>query len=802
MKARNTDFAAMAGMLFCLVVSLWPILFTDQVIRAPDILNEYYWSALRLAQQPLAELFNFKLQAIWDIYGNGGNTLDGGGQANQFLIWQGLLYKLLPLPAAVAWFILLYLFVAASGIYAWCRAVGTSRLAALIAGLIFALAPEMATLINAGHVLKIATISFAPWAFFCLAKGYQEKRLVWFLATGCVLALQFFHTHWQIAYYTCLAIGLYGLFHLVAEWRQDRKNGGWSRMRILLMTLLVPLFFLSAVAMDLLPLKSWSQDTNRGVQSGSNQGKGGLDREEAMQWSMPPEELATYLIPGMFGLSRQEAGDRPRQGEVYYWGRMVFTQTSSYIGLLPWLLLPLPLLLLRDRQTWFCGAIIVIGLLIAMGKYTPVYHWLFDYFPGMNRFRVPKMFLFVPLAALCLSAARGIDLLRRQELLETPMVQRYLTAVVSLPLLLGGLLAVELIWSSGWLSLLSAQLLQPTRYQQGIELATQRWMHLIDETKIAVMFAAGYALLIYQTVKVERFRALMPYLLLLLFLFDVWRINSAMLVTTSLPQTNRRDHRSPAVEYLAATSKQYRVLPLASGSEQYALHKIPVLYTSMPVQKRRWQEYLDALSLQSRLPDIMNVRWLVADEKMYEQNRGHLGDRYQLVFKGGNEVVLENRHVLPKAWLVSQVKVETDPQQRLKQMQEATFDPSRIALVESAPPFVLSPPLKSGEVLLQQYANERLRLSASVSSNSLLVLGEKYHKGWKATVDGKPTTIVPVDHILRGVYLTPGKHTVEFRFDPLPFKIGKGLTLGSFALFGVVAVREWLLRKREHAGTV
>lgn len=800
MKARNTDFMVMAGILLCLVVSLRPILFTDQVIRAPDILNEYYWSALRLAQQPFAELFSFKLQAIWDIYGNGGNTLDGGGQVNQFLIWQGLLYKLLPLPVAVAWFILLYLFVAASGIYAWCRAVGTSRLAALTAGLIFALAPETATLINAGHVLKIATISFAPWAFFCLAKGYQEKRLVWFLATGCVLALQFFHTHWQIAYYTCLAIGLYGLFHLVAEWRQSSQPAGWNRMWMLLMTLLVPLFFLSSVAMDLLPLKAWSQDTNRGVQSGSNQGKGGLDREEAMQWSMPPEELATYLIPGMFGLSRQEAGDRPRQGEVYYWGRMVFTQTSSYLGLLPWLLLPLPLLLLRDRQTWFCAAIIVIGLLIAMGKYTPVYHWLFDYFPGMNRFRVPKMFLFIPLAALCLMSARGIDLLRRQELLETPVVQRYLAAVVLLPLLLGVLLTSELVWSSGWLAVLSELLLQPTRYQQGVELATQRWVNLIDETKIAIMFSAGYALLIYQTVKGYRFRALMPYLLLILFLFDVGRINSSMLVTTSLPQTNRRDHRSPAVEYLAAMSKEYRVLPLASGSEQYALHKIPVLFTSMPVQKRRWQEYLDALSLQSRLPDIMNVRWLVADEKLYEQNKGHFGERYPVVFRGGNEVVLENRQVLPKAWLVSQVKVETDQLQRLKQMQDLSFDPSRTALVESAPPLALTSAPKPGEVRLERYEGERLSLSVTVAANSLLVLGEKYHNGWKATIDSKPSTIVPVNHILRGVYLTPGKHTVEFRFDPLPFKIGKWLTLGSFALFGVVALREWWLRRRDNAG--
>lgn len=197
----------------------------------------------------------------------------------------------------------------------------------------------------------------------------------------------------------------------------------------------------------------------------------------------------------------------------------------------------------------------------------------------------------------------------------------------------------------------------------------------------------------------------------------------------------------------------------------------------------------------------MNVRWLVADEKLYEQNKERFGSRYPVVFRGAHQVVLENRQVLPKAWLVSHVEVVADPAQRLKQMESSTFDPSKTALVESAPPLPLPSTPTSGEVRLERYEGERLRLLASVASNSLLIMGEKYHKGWKATIDGKPTTVVPVNHILRGVYLTPGKHTVEFRFDPLPFKIGKWLTLGSFALFGVLAAREWWLRRQDHAGT-
>jgi hypothetical protein len=33
-------------------------------------------------------------------------------------------------------------------------------------------------------------------------------------------------------------------------------------------------------------------------------------------------------------------------------------------------------------------------------------------------------------------------------------------------------------------------------------------------------------------------------------------------------------------------------------------------------------------------------------------------------------------------------------------------------------------------------------------------------------VDGKPETLLRCNYVMRGVYVTPGKHVVEFRFEP------------------------------------
>jgi uncharacterized membrane protein YfhO len=120
-------------------------------------------------------------------------------------------------------------------------------------------------------------------------------------------------------------------------------------------------------------------------------------------------------------------------------------------------------------------------------------------------------------------------------------------------------------------------------------------------------------------------------------------------------------------------------------------------------------------------------------------------------------------------------------------------------VVESAPTLALEPPGVSasgsaGVVQLTKYENELISFTADVAKNSLLVTGEKFANGWKATIDGKPAEIQRVNYVQRGVYLTPGRHEVKFVFDPLSFKVGKWLTLGSFAFFALVLL--WEARRR------
>ena len=798
MTELRKDLLALLALAVVMLLMFQRILFTDLIIRAPDITNEFIWNIKHFSTVSFLDIFRINLQAGWDLYANGGGTEGGGTLSMQFLLYRSLLFWLIPLPVNIAWFIVFHLFFAAAGTYCFCRLIGTGRTAAILAALVFAVAPENASLINAGHAQKIATISFAPWAFYFLEKGYQTRRVVPFMAAAVTLAFQFFNMHWQIAFYTCLALGVYGLCRTVAIIIAESATRGATAWKLAGLNLVILLFFLSTVAISLLPLADWSKETTRGVKSGANQGAGGLNVDEAMSWSLPPEEVVSFLIPGMFGLSRQEGGYNGTSIKSYYWGRMNFTQTTDYLGVLPWLLLPLALLFRRDKYTNLALAGLLLGLLFSMGKYTPYYWFLYDYFPGINHFRVPKMMMIIPALCLGVLGARGLDALMDDNVRAETRFKCYLWGLAGLTVSLLAFWGSVSLGRDYFIDLFSELLGQPTRYEQGMPLVTQRWDNLVYEAGIAAVIVSAHSAVILIFFRCLAPLKYLPFVLLALFLTDIWRINDKFMLLQDVP-VRATEKKTSVMEFVSRDAPAFRVLPMNNVDPmKYVSQGIPVLYTSNPVMMQRWQEFLDSFSLASSMPDMMNVRYLVMQSDLVAQQLRELGPKYEIIFQDPihNETVLRNKKVLPKAWLVSQVIVEPNPEQRMKIISTSPmFDPSIGALVESPPRLPLNGGT-AGEASVTKYEQNRIAVDVRASNNALLILGEKYYRWWTAEIDGKPTEVVPVNHVLRGVYVPAGAHKVEFRFDPLPFKIGKYLTLASFVLFAWMLVREWFLRRK------
>ncbi|MCB0199385.1 MAG: YfhO family protein [Anaerolineae bacterium] len=88
-------------------------------------------------------------------------------------------------------------------------------------------------------------------------------------------------------------------------------------------------------------------------------------------------------------------------------------------------------------------------------------------------------------------------------------------------------------------------------------------------------------------------------------------------------------------------------------------------------------------------------------------------------------------------------------------------------------------------------------IEASAETDGVLVLGDQYHPGWQATVDGQPAPILPVNVALRGVLLPAGEHRVEFRFAPASLRTGAALSLLGLLLALVLLTVDRVRRRRQ-----
>ena len=66
---------------------------------------------------------------------------------------------------------------------------------------------------------------------------------------------------------------------------------------------------------------------------------------------------------------------------------------------------------------------------------------------------------------------------------------------------------------------------------------------------------------------------------------------------------------------------------------------------------------------------------------------------------------------------------------------------------------------------------------------SIVVVRTAYDPGWSATVDGRPTTILPADGLLMGIPVEPGAHQIRLTYrDP---DVTRGLQAGAVVWLGL-----------------
>jgi Bacterial membrane protein YfhO len=168
----------------------------------------------------------------------------------------------------------------------------------------------------------------------------------------------------------------------------------------------------------------------------------------------------------------------------------------------------------------------------------------------------------------------------------------------------------------------------------------------------------------------------------------------------------------------------------------------------------------------------------------------------------GEALVYEVPTVLPRAALFRAVEVLPDdavlarlkdpgfnPYEKAVVSRESVADGAELSRLTQATP---APP---SAARIMRYQSQHVAIEAETPVPALLVLNDTNYPGWRAYVNGQPVDMLTVNFLFRGVMLSPGKSTVEFKYQPRSYRIGGGISFAAVAILAVLVFRERRRRK-------
>lgn len=196
----------------------------------------------------------------------------------------------------------------------------------------------------------------------------------------------------------------------------------------------------------------------------------------------------------------------------------------------------------------------------------------------------------------------------------------------------------------------------------------------------------------------------------------------------------------------------------------------------------RWRDGNDALGIF----DSEHSRFSIQDASPFDFFSAKLS------YKGKDGKVYQLQNSLPQAYVTFGCEPAQTSLAALERFCDSNFDPSRAVVIEDeflkGRSLRCSPPDQSGKALPVVAAQtikrslNTLTVRAVAPQEGWLVINEAWDKGWQATIDGQPTPVLPGNYLFRALRLPAGEHTVELRYQPRSFVIGRAISVATLLL--------------------
>ncbi|MBF0449674.1 MAG: YfhO family protein [Candidatus Magnetomorum sp.] len=777
-------------LFLCLMVFFHEIFFSGKSFLLRDLFCDFFpW---RLFAKDA--LLSFHLP-LWNPYSNMGQPFMANPQSAVFYPFHAI-FLFMDAVWAMKISIVFHVFVSGLLMYRLVRHLSLSLIPALFVSLVWMFNTHMMVQLEFHSVLTCLT--WMPLAVLQAIKitenvkhhlqgslfqifGYIIKDIAILIMT---LVIQFFAGNPQPLLFTLLIVCSYmlipGLIH---------KNLRFFSIQLLILSI-CGIFSLGVVlpqlilTWELLPLSIRAQEIDPGLTSGS----------------VHPFHLISLFLPFFWG----EAG--------YFhhwlgkdWSLIEYWLGACYVGIPSLMLITFSLPGIRSsyarqpaqkeffRPALFFWMMGIIGSVIALGHYTPIYMIFYHVVPLFDRLRWPGNALCVPVFCFSILSGYGFQWLINTYQRSDQHQTRWIYGLVGI--WFGVLfIAFVLYINTGDSPFLSAW---KTCFDDH---------HLLINQRIADMgffiLCLSLSLILIIIMQFPRIQRLVAWSLIGLLFVNLYHVSKTVIAFSDddlyryTPQTTlHRLTNKPLENRIHSTygAAQQWLYGMDDPEKFDWAMNASVGDTWLPFHIRKtWGggslrlasvTNIHALlenvpsDMLNRLADILGIEYVIHGAPLVEVLTQQTPKKINLT---------QRPTALPRSFFVSNWKSVHHWTSAIALLVSKEFNPSHQAIIEISDKQTI--PLSkdkqtSNRVLHIQDDWNQTDIVVETPESGLLILNDPWYPGWQAWINGKQQSIYPVNGIFRGVFIPAGIKNIKFVYAPDALNEAFGVALFSIILF-------------------
>lgn len=692
-------------------------LFVTPDFGESDILNFNY---------PLKDFLSQSLKRyelpLWSKDLNTGFPLLAEGQIGALYLPNLLLFFFLPTTIAFNLSYILHVTLAFFSMFLLTKKLKFNQEASFLSAFSFAFSFYLVA--HFCHLNLLQASCLLPLIFYLFLLLLEKPSYKNILLFSFSLSQQLFAGYVYMTFITGFTCLLYFLMRLFLK-----KERLLLTPKLLLSLIVSLILFLLLSAVQILPTGELASLSNR---------QSGLSYQAVVSYPFPPKHLFSFLKPYAFG--NPQLGTYPPFSND--WG--IFWENTPYIGIIPLILAVLSLFLIKKNSlVLIFWLMIFISLLLALGKYSPLY--LIFSFPVFNFFRVPSRYLLMTVFSLTILSGFGFNHLLK--LVKRNSLMKKLIYLAILTITIFDLFSYVTKYNPqgkacDWLKI------------------PETAKFLKNQKKEGRIINFGQGQLWNSVFLKDGWKDLLPYQYFQNGLFPnanlLYNLSSFQINTGGLKIRKNEIILSLVNEGLEIDFPKKTATLSALAAKILSMYN--VRYVVTPLTFKTSKELTKIFSVKS------------PKDKLYPYN------------------IYENKEVLPRFFVSDNYKKVASLEEFLQALASKNFAYQKEILLASNFPLKDKTVKEPLNFKIEKIKDQNQQIAFKVKSNkkAVFVLTDTFYPGWQALVNGQKTTIFPVNLTSRGIIIDRGQSTVEFVYQPFYFRLGLLITIATYTILTLI----------------